>query len=170
MLKGFLKTLLIAGVAAAALSNPAGAQGVVTVKDVSLGLAQAIAQGAIDQCRKDGNRVTATVMNRAGQVVVVLRDDGASPHTVDTSRRKAYTAVALRRASGELGQLVASNPANPSLAGLKDIAGVIILGGGLPIRVGNEVIGSVGVGGAPTADKDEACAKAGLDQVADQLK
>jgi len=107
----------------------AGAQGVVTVKDVSLGLAQAIAH---DQCRKDGNRVTATVMNRAGQVMVVLRDDGASPHTVDTRRRKAYTAVALRRASAEFGQLVASNPANPSLAGLKDIAGVIILGGGLP--------------------------------------
>ncbi|MGZ8323701.1 MAG: heme-binding protein, partial [Rhodoplanes sp.] len=59
---------------------------------------------------------------------------------------------------------------NPGLAGLKDISGVIVLGGGLPIRVGNEVIGSVGVGGAPSADRDEACAKAAIDQVADQLK
>jgi uncharacterized protein GlcG (DUF336 family) len=161
------KALLIVGSAVAALSSSAGAQGVVTVKDVSLGLAQAIAQGAVEQCRKDGFRVTATVMNRAGQVIVVLRDDGSSPHTVDTSRRKAYTSVALRRSSSELGQVIAGNPA---LAGLKDISGVIVLGGGLPIRVGNEVIGSVGVGGSPSPDKDEVCAKAGLDQVADQLK
>ena len=167
MLKDFRKTSLIAGVAAAALSDPAGAQGVVTVKDVSLGLAQAIAQGAIDQCRADGFRVTATIMNRAGQVMVVLRDDGTSPHTVDTSRRKAYTAVALRRTSTELGSAIAGSAA---LAGLKDISGVIVLGGGVPIRVGNEVIGSVGVAGSPTPDKDEACAKAALDKVADQLK
>ena len=59
---------------------------------------------------------------------------------------------------------------NPGAAGLKDISGVIVLNGGLPIRVGDEVIGSIGVGGAQTGDRDEACAKAGLDKVADQLK
>jgi uncharacterized protein GlcG (DUF336 family) len=167
MFNGFQIRAMLVAAGVAAWSSPAAAQGVVTVKDMSLGLAQAIAQGAVDQCRKDGFRVTATVMNRAGQVIVVLRDDGTSPHTVDTSRRKAYTAVALRRSTTELGQLIASNP---GLAGLKDISGVIVLGGGLPIRVGNEVIGSVGVGGAPSADRDEACAKAAIDQVADQLK
>jgi len=128
---------------------------------------RASAQGTIEQCRKDGLRVTTTVMNRAGQVMVVLRDDGTSPHTVDTSRRKAYTAVALRRTSSDLGSAIAGNAA---LAGLKDISGVIVLGGGVPIRVGNEVIGSIGVAGSPSPDKDEACAKAALDQVADQLK
>ena len=168
MFNGFqIRASLVAAAAVAVFSSPAAAQGVVTVKDMSLGLAQAIAQGAVEQCRKDGFRATATVMNRAGQVIVVLRDDGTSPHTVDTSRRKAYTAVALRRSTTELGQLIASNP---GLAGLKDISGVIVLGGGLPIRVGNEVIGSVGIGGAPSADRDEACAKAAIDQVADQLK
>lgn len=161
-----LKTL-VAAAATVALSGAASAQGVLTVKDISLGLAQAIAQGAIDQCRKDGFRVTATVMNRAGQVVVVMRDDGVSPHTLDTSRRKAYTAVAFRRPISEVVQMIASNP---GAAGLKDITDVIILNGGLPIRAGAEVIGSVGVGGAPSGDRDEACAKAGLDQVADQLK
>jgi uncharacterized protein GlcG (DUF336 family) len=161
------KASLIAGAATALLSGPAFAQGVVTVKDMSLGLAQTIAQGTIEQCRKDGFRVTTTVMNRAGHVMVVLRDDGTSPHTVDTSRRKAYTALALRRTSSELGSAIAGNAA---LAGLKDISGVIVLGGGVPIRVGNEVIGSIGVAGSPSPDKDEACAKAALDQVADQLK
>ena len=86
---------------------------------------------------------------------------------MDTSRRKAYTAVALRRPISELAQIIASNP---GAAGLKDISGVIVLNGGLPIRVGDEVIGSVGVGGSPSGDRDEACAKAGLDKVADQLK
>ena len=86
-----LKTTFMAAVVTALLSNTALAQGVLSVKDMSLGLAQTIAQGAIGQCRKDGFRVTATVMKRAGQVVVVLRDDGTSPHTVSTSRRKAYT-------------------------------------------------------------------------------
>ncbi|MGZ8396636.1 MAG: GlcG/HbpS family heme-binding protein [Rhodoplanes sp.] len=168
MFNGFqIRASLVAATAVAVFSSHAAAQGVVTVKDMSLGLAQAIAQGAVEQCRKDGFRVTATVMNRAGQVIVVLRDDGTSPHTVDTSRRKAYTAVALRRSTTELGQLIASNP---GLAGLKDISGVIVLGGGLPVRVGNEVIGSVGVGGAPSADRAEGCAKAAIDQVADQLK
>jgi len=90
MFNGFqIRASLVAAAAVAVFSSPAAAQGVVTVKDMSLGLAQAIAQGAVDQCRKDGFRVTATVMNRAGQVIVVLRDDGTSPHTVDTSRRKA---------------------------------------------------------------------------------
>lgn len=168
MVKGFrLRALCIAGAGAALLSGPAFAQGVVSVKDMSLGLAQTIAQEVIEQCRKDGFRVTSTVMNRAGHVMVVLRDDGTSPHTVDTSRRKAYTAVALRRSSSELGSVIAGNAA---LAGLKDISGVIVLGGGLPIRVGNEVIGSIGVAGSPSPDKDEACAKAALDKVADQLK
>ena len=167
LLNKFSFRAFMTATATAVLSCTASAQGVLAVKDVSLGLAQAIAQGAIDQCRKDGFRVTVTVMNRAGQVVVVLRDDGTSPHTVDTSRRKAYTAVALRRPISELAQIIASNP---GAAGLKDISDVIVLNGGLPIRVGDEVIGSVGVGGSPSGDRDEACAKAGLDKVADQLK
>jgi uncharacterized protein GlcG (DUF336 family) len=75
--------------------------------------------------------------------------------------------VDMRRPISELGQIIASNP---GAAGLKDISGVIVLNGGLPIRVGDEVIGSVGVGGSPSGDRDEACAKAGLDKVADQLK
>ena len=119
LLNKFSFRALMTAVATAVLSCTASAQGVLAVKDVSLGLAQAIAQGVIDQCRKDGFRVTATVMNRAGQVVVVLRDDGTSPHTVDTSRRKAYTALALRRPISELAQIIAGNP---GAAGLKDIS------------------------------------------------
>ena len=102
LLNKFSFRAFMTAVATAVLSCTASAQGVLAVKDVSLGLAQAIVQGVIDQCRKDGFRVT--VMNRAGQVVVVLRDDGTSPHTVDTSRRKAYTAVALCADSVDGGQ------------------------------------------------------------------
>ena len=98
----------------------------------------------------------------------MLRDDGTSPHTLDTSRRKAYTALVVRASTTDLALLIAGTPA---LAAFKDVTDVITLGGGLPIRVGNEVIGSVGVSGAPPpGEKDEACAKAGIDKVADQLK
>ena len=163
-----LKASIVTIAAALVLSGSASAQGVLTVKDVSLGLAQAIAAGAIEQCRKDGFRVTVTVLNRAGQIVAVLRDDGTSPHTLDTSRRKAYTALVVRASTTDLALLIAATPA---LAAFKDVTDVITLGGGLPIRVGNEVIGSVGVSGAPPpGEKDEACAKAGIDKVADQLK
>ena len=137
-----LKASIVTIAAALVLSGSASAQGVLTVKDVSLGLAQAIAAGAIEQCRKDGYRVTATVLNRAGQSVAVLRDDGTSPHTLDTSRRKAYTALVVRASTTDLALLIAGTPA---LAAFKDVTDVITLGGGLPIRVGNEVIGSVGV-------------------------
>lgn len=162
----FMASLAVLGAAALAVSA-ASAQGVLDEKQISLALAQQIAQGALDQCRKDGYRVSIAVLNRAGQWKAFLREDGSSPHTVDTSFRKAYTAVTYRQTSAEFAKLVASAPER---AGLKDVTGVITLGGGVPIKAGNEVIGSIGVSGSPGGEKDEACAMAGIAKVADQLK
>jgi uncharacterized protein GlcG (DUF336 family) len=96
-----------------------------------------------------------------------MRDDGSGPHTTDTSRRKAYTALAFRSKTADLASLIADN-ARP--AALKDISDVLILNGGLPIRSGAEVIGAVGVSGAPNSVGDEACANAGIEKVSAQLK
>jgi uncharacterized protein GlcG (DUF336 family) len=134
---------------------------------MSLDLAEAIALGALARCRTDGNHVTITVVDRDGLVKFALRDDGASPHTITTSQRKAFTSVTFRQPSGQWAHRVLTDPA---VAGLKDTAGTIALGGGLPIRAGNEVIGAIGVSGSPGADKDEACANAGIAAVADKLK
>jgi uncharacterized protein GlcG (DUF336 family) len=158
---------IIAGMMFAFLAQPAAAQSVLSEKQISLPLAQEAAAAAIEHCRKDGYKVSVTVVDRDGRVKVVLRDDGTGPHTLDTSRRKAYTSLSFRTSTAEFAKRIATNPA---AAGLKDVDGVITLGGGLPILSGSEVIGAIGVGGAPGGDKDEACSQAGINKIADKLK
>ena len=105
-------------------------------------MAQAVAQGAIDKCRADGYRVTVTVVNAEGLIKLQLRDDGAAPHTIDLSRKKAYTAASQRRNSGEVAQQWVNIP-------MPNIEGIVALAGGVPIKAGKEVIAAVGVSGAP---------------------
>jgi len=149
------------------LSVTASAQNLLNERQISLALAGEAAEGAVMQCRMDGFRVTATVVDRSGQIKAVMRDDGTGPHTIDTSLRKAFTSVSFRTSSADFTRLVETNPA---AANLKDIKGVIAVGGGLPIRAGDEVIGAIGVGGAPGGDRDESCAQAGINRIADRLK
>jgi uncharacterized protein GlcG (DUF336 family) len=152
-------------VLAAALAAPASAQ-LIDHKDLSLAMALVVATTAADTCKAQGNRVSVTVVGREGQVLVVLRGDNASPHTVENSRRKAYTARTFRVPSGEIAKRVKDNPT----LGLVHLPDVIALQGALPIKLGEDVVGAVGVSGSPGGDKDEVCAKAGIDKVADQLK
>jgi uncharacterized protein GlcG (DUF336 family) len=153
--------------AATVAAVSASAQDVITEKALSLDLAQAIAEAAIAKCRADGYHVSVTIVDRDGVTKAALRDDGTGPHTIVTSRRKAFTSVTFRQRSGDWARRVLTEPA---VAGLKDTEGTIALGGGLPIKAGNEVIGAIGVSGAPGGDKDEACANAGLQKFADKLK
>jgi uncharacterized protein GlcG (DUF336 family) len=108
-----------------------------------------------------------TVVDRDGLVKIAFRHDGAGPHTIVTTRRKAFTSVTFKQPSGQWAHRV---PSEPAIAGLKDTAGTIALGGGVPIKAGTEVVGAIGVSGSPGADKDEACANAGIAQAADRLK
>ena len=146
---------------------PAAAQELITEKALSLDLAQGIAEAALLKCRGDGNHVSVTVIDRDGLIKAVLRDDGTGPHTLTTSRRKAFTSVTFKQPSADWAKRVLTDPAT---AGLKDTAGTIALGGGVPIKAGNEVIGAIGVSGSPGAGKDEACANAGIEKFADKLK
>jgi uncharacterized protein GlcG (DUF336 family) len=135
-------------------------------KILPVAAALAVAQGAYDACVQQGHRISVTVVGGEGQTIIAIRGDGASPHTLENSQRKAYTARTFRAASGEIAQRVKDNPS----LGLVHLPGVIALQGALPIKVGEEIVGAVGVSGAPGGDKDEACAKAGIDKIADQLK
>jgi uncharacterized protein GlcG (DUF336 family) len=134
---------------------------------LSLDRAEAIAMAALTKCRADGNHVSVTVLDRDGLVKIAFRDDGAGPHTIVTSRRKAFTSVTFRQPSAQWAHRVLTEPA---VAGLKDTAGTIALGGGVPIKAGNDVVGAIGVSGSPGGDKDEACANAGIAAVTDKLK
>jgi uncharacterized protein GlcG (DUF336 family) len=150
-----------------AATVPAMAQDVITEKALSLDLAHAIASAAVEKCRADGNHVSVTVVDRDGLIKAVLRDDATGPHTLVTSRRKAFTSVTFKQPSGDWAKRVLTEPA---IAGLKDTEGTIALGGGVPIKAGNEVIGAVGVSGSPGAEKDEVCANAGIQKLADKLR
>lgn len=143
------------------------AQGVRVEKTISLELANQAASAAIAECAAQGHAVSAAVVDRAGHIQALQRADGASPHTLDSSRRKAYTAVALRLdTSAALG----ISRKNPDALYLGDIDGFLLLGGGMPIRASGEVIGAIGVGGAPGAHLDEACAAAGIAAIQGRLK
>ena len=120
-------------------------------------------QASLDACNKDGYRVSVSVVDRAGVLRAMARSDGAGPHTVDSSRKKAYTAASLRRPTTELAELINRVPTLQALREMNDQ--VLMLGGGLPIEIGGEIVGGIGVGGAPGAHLDDACAQAGLDAI-----
>jgi len=149
----------------AILGSAAQAQGLVSEKNISLAMAQTIASDAMEKCKEMGYRVSVTVVDRAGLPIVMLRGDGAGLHTPEGSDRKAYTARTFRQPSADFVKRMLSDPAS---AGSKEYTRVLALGGGLPIRVGEDVVGAVGVSGSP--GKDDDCSKAGIDKVADQLK
>jgi len=126
------------------------------------------AAGAFDKCKEDGYRVSVAVVDRSGVLMAFMRASGAGPHTVSSSTKKAYTAASLRRPTGELAEMIAKQPA---AQGLRDMdSNILLLGGGLPIETGGDVIGGIGVGGAPGSQFDEACARAGLESIAAHLK
>jgi uncharacterized protein GlcG (DUF336 family) len=150
---------------AAVLSSPAGAQGVLTQKNVSVALAQTIANAALAQCQSMGFKVAVAVVDRGGQAIVMLRDDGAGLHTPEGAERKAFTARTFSQPSADFAKRLVDRP---DTVGSRQYTRVLSLAGGLPIKVGNEVIGAVGVSGSP--GKDDVCSQAGIDKVADQLK
>jgi uncharacterized protein GlcG (DUF336 family) len=120
-------------------------------------------QAALEACKKDGYRVSVSVVDRAGVLRAMVRADGAGPHTVDSSRKKAYTAASLRRPTTELAELINKVPTLQALREMNDH--ILMVGGGLPIEIGGDVVGGIGVGGAPGAHLDDACAQAGLDAI-----
>jgi uncharacterized protein GlcG (DUF336 family) len=161
-----LVSLALLASASILVAGPACAQAPQMEKNVSMGMALAIMQGAIEQCTKDGYKISVTIVDKAGNVAAQIRGDGTNPHTMEFSRLKAYTARTRGQTSLEFMKLIA-DPAN---AYLKQIPNVVGVGGGVPIKVGNEVIGGAGASGAPGGEKDEACIMAGLAKVADALK
>ncbi len=128
-----------------------------------LSLAAKAASAALDQCAKDGYRVSVAVVDRAGTVRAFLRADGAGPHTVDSSQKKAYTAASMRGPTGNVADLIAKTPSVQGLQYMNDK--ILFLAGGLPIDIGGDVVGGIGVGGAPEGHLDAACAQAGLDSI-----
>jgi uncharacterized protein GlcG (DUF336 family) len=148
------------------VAGSARAQAPLAEKNVSMGLSLAIIQGALEQCTKDGYKVSVVIVDKGGNVAASVRGDGTGPHTLDFARMKAYTARTRNQTSLQTMKLM-EDPAN---AFIRQIPNVVGVGGGVPIKAGNETIGGVGVSGAPGGEKDEVCANAGLAKVEAALK
>jgi uncharacterized protein GlcG (DUF336 family) len=134
-------------------------------RDLSYSIAKTIAETAIESCTAKGYRVSAVVVDRAGETVVALRGDNASPHTMENARRKAYTALSFRTPTTAYAKRLADG--DPVVREQVTLPSVIAIPGGLPIKAGDDFIGGVGVSGSPGVD--DSCVQAGLDKVADQL-
>jgi len=149
----------------AAFSAGAFAQGLPTQKVLTIDVAETIAQESMAKCRADGYKVTVTVVDSANVLKAFLRDDGAPMGTVEIGRMKINSVMAFGRPSGPPPNLPAGAPLPPPI-----LPGTINAMGGVPIKVGDQLIGAVSVSGAPGGDKDAACASAALAKVADKLK
>jgi uncharacterized protein GlcG (DUF336 family) len=161
-----MKWLVLAGLLAGVPCSAYAQSAVVNVRTLSYDAALDLATTTVQACRKAGFFVTVTVLDRLGRTKIVLHDDNANPHTVENSYRKAYTSLTSRIPSGEYGK---RNVANPQSVGALSLANITTLEGALPIKAGNDVVGSIGVSGAPGGDKDAACAQVGLDKIAKGL-
>lgn len=159
------RALVGIGVAAMISGQGAVADGVVMQRNLSLSMAKTIAEATLAACKAKGYSTSAAVVDRAGQVMVILRDEQASAQTAEMARRKAYTARMFRTTTLEFQK----RTAEPAFAAQRDVADILALGGGVPILVGKEVIGGVGSSGS-SQEQDDACAKAGVAKVADLLK
>lgn len=160
----FRNVLLLAGMAMFA-SLAAKAQGLVTQRSLSLGMAKTIAEATLGECKAQGFHTSAAVVDRSGQVLVLLRDEEATPTTADMARRKAFTARVFRSTTLEFQK----RTMDPAFAAQRDVADILALGGGVPIMIGKEIIGGVGSSGS-SQEQDDACAKAGVAKVAELLK
>jgi uncharacterized protein GlcG (DUF336 family) len=149
-----------------AQSATAGDDAVVVYKSLSPEVAIEAAQAALKKCRDNGFQIAVAVVDRFGQPQVLLRDRFAGPHTPDTATRKAYTSLSFRTASGDLAKLIRSGQLEPGLAQLPHVA---MVAGGIIIEAGGSLLGGIGVSGAPGGDKDEECARAGLDAIRDRI-
>ena len=158
--------MMVVGIGIALLlPGRAGAQGLVTERNLSLAMAKTIAEAALAECKSKGFTTSVVVVDRAGQVLVMLRDEAASAQTAEMARRKAYTAKMFRMTTLDF----QTRTQDPKYAPQRDVADILALGGGVPIQIGDEVIGGVGSSGS-SQPQDDACAKAGVAKVAALLK
>jgi uncharacterized protein GlcG (DUF336 family) len=170
MLRPLMTVFLLCS--SALFSMSASADSLPTRKQLPLSLAMEAAMEAVAVCEKSGYRVTATVMDASGLVKAIAKGDLAPPHTLDSSRGKSYAAVSLGPNFSEptTSAIVARVSNGPAFGPLQHLPGVFLVPGGVLIKSGDDVVGAIGVGGAPGGDKDEVCAQAAVAKIADRLK
>lgn len=135
----------------------------VTSQQISAKSAFTLAKAAVDQCETDGYKVSATVVDSSGNVIAQLRSDGAGVHTLESSRKKAFTSASMKQPTANLMKLIIEKPIMQPLQNMND--NLLFLAGGLPLELNSQVVGAIGVGGAPGGHLDVACAESAMKKV-----
>ena len=164
-----LRPLFSALIVWVGLSLPVGAEekSLVTFKILTLDAAMELAQASLADCRKRGYQVTIAVVDRFGTVQVILRDRFAGPHTPETARRKAWTAISFRTNTLSLAELT---QAGKEPSGVRFVSEALMVGGGVPVEAAGSIVAGIGVSGAPGGDQDDACARASIEAITDKLE
>ncbi len=164
-----LRSGLLAAVVVMMAFTPSSAkadEALVSFKMLTLETAQELANATLKACREGGFQVAVSVVDRFGNLQVTIRDRFAGPHTTETARRKAWTAVSFRTDTVTLGDLT---QAGKPQSGVRSIPGALMAGGGVPVEAAGSIVAGVGVSGAPGGDLDDKCARDGIEAIADKL-
>ena len=147
-----LRPLFFALIVWVGLSLPVGAEekSLVTFKILTLDAAMELAQASLADCRKRGYQVTVAVVDRFGTVQVILRDRFAGPHTPETARRKAWTAISFRTNTLSLAELT---QAGKEPSGVRFVSEALMVGGGVPVEAAGSIVAGIGVSGAPGGNR-----------------
>ena len=148
------------------LSGQAGAQALTTHR-IPAALALEAVAAAVETCGKQGYAETAIVVDADGVTQALLRGDWTGVHSIDSATYKAYTSATMKVDTSVLIEREKTDPMGPGMAKLPRL---LEAGGGVVIKVGDEVVGAIGASGAPGSQLDENCAKAGLAKIQDRLK
>ena len=162
-----LRTLFTCASLFAAIGSAQAQDAVFSTKNLTPETALTAARAALESCRKQGFQVAVAVVDRTGLTQVLLRDRFAGAHTLDVATNKAWTAASFRMSSMALG---VETQAGKPMSGIRNQPRVMAIGGGLMIEGGGNMFGAIGVSGAPGGEADEACAKAGVQAIADGLE
>ena len=163
-----MKSILALAALGAVMPLAASAEGLLPTHRIPADLANQAVAEAVASCTKQGYAETAVLVDADGVRQAVLRGDRAGSHTLDSAYDKAYTAASFKTDTSALFERSKTVPGFANL--FTQLPHLILLGGGVVIKVGDEVVGGIGAAGAPGANLDEACARAGLDKIRDQLK
>ena len=124
------------------------------------------AMAALEKCRAEGYQVAVAVVDRMGNMQVMIRDRFAGAHTPETARRKAWTATSFRTNTTDMLEITGPGQAQ---SGVRHVTGALMLGGGMLIEAGGSLVGAIGVSGAPGGDQDDLCAAAGIAAIEDDI-
>ena len=164
-----LKRLIVCAATFSALSIQvavAEEPALVTFNVLNPSVALDLAQAAMKSCRESGYQVAVSVVDRFGTPQVLLRDRFAGPHTPETARRKAWTAISFRTDTLELSKISAAGQAQ---SGVRFVSDALMIGGGVPVEAAGSIVAGIGISGAPGGEADDACARAGIEAVADKI-